>query len=298
MLMCTLKLAALIAMTGDPDGLPRSLADDLPAEKIVEQQDDPAQDPLRPPNTPRKEDFTQKPVEEPLLEHPHSSIGSFFRTHFSEKEWETVWREYFTQPPVLVPLGLAAGAGVVSHWDKPLAEEIHGTLGHNRKIGDYTMYALVGGSLILNTLFPGEGRNGWDNFCEELEVQGVTALITSSLKLAFPRTRPSGGAYSFPSGHTSSSFAAASLLDDNFGGAVGIPAYGLAGLTGYSRIESGAHYPSDVLAGAAIGILSAQVLDVLHWGRGSESHGIAGGLKFELEPLGDRGALAGFSFRY
>ena len=38
-------LAALLSLAGDPDGLPRSLADDFPAEG-VEQQDDPAQDPL------------------------------------------------------------------------------------------------------------------------------------------------------------------------------------------------------------------------------------------------------------
>ena len=161
------------------------------------------------------------------------------------------------------------------------------------------MYALVGGSIVLNALFPGEGRNTWDNLWESAEVFGVNALITSSLKMAVGRTRPSGGTHSFPSGHTSSAFAGASMLDDNFGGAIGVSAYGLAGLTGYSRIESGAHYPSDVLAGAAIGILTAGVLDALHWGRGPEPHGIAdGGLRFEVEPLGDRGALVGFSFGY
>lgn len=296
-LMSALKLAALLSMTGEPDGLPRSLADDYPME-VVEQQDDPPQDPLRPPTPPKKEDFAPRQPEGPILEHPHDSIGGFFRTHFSEQGWDTVWENYLTEPPVLVPLGFAVGAGAVSHWDKPLASHIQGTLGHHRKIGDWTMYALVGGSVVLNSLLPGEGRNGWDNFWEAAEVHGVTALLTCSLKIAVGRIRPSGGNHSFPSGHTSASFAAASLLDDNFGAAVGIPAYGAAGLVGYSRIESGAHYPSDVLAGAAIGILSAGVLDVLHWGRGPESHGIAGGLKFELEPLGDRGAMAGFSLQY
>jgi len=31
-------------------------------------------------------------------------------------------------------------------------------------------------------------------------------------------------------------------------------------------------------------------------GNGREAHGIAGGMK--LEPLGDRGAMVGFSFKY
>ena len=41
-LMSTLQLAALLTLTGDADRLPRSLADDLPPEEVLEQQDDPA----------------------------------------------------------------------------------------------------------------------------------------------------------------------------------------------------------------------------------------------------------------
>src|SRR6185295_2645035 len=296
-LMSALKLVAFLSLGGELDGLPRSLADDL-EDDVVEQQDDPSQDPLRPPVRPRKDDFIPREAEEPLLEHPHASIGAFFRSHFSEKEWENVWDHYLTDTPVLAPLGLGISAAAVSHWDKPLAHRIQGSLGHRRKIGDYTMVGLLAGSIVLPTLFPGEGRNGWDNFCEAAEVHGVNTLVTCALKIAVHRIRPNGGNHSSPSGHTSTAFASASLLDDNFGGAVGIPAYGLAGLTGYSRIEAGSHYPSDVLAGAAIGLLSAGILDALHWGRGPETHGIAGGLRFELEPLGDRGALVGFSFDY
>ena len=303
--MSTLGLAAgLLSLAGDPDDLPRSLADGLDDDAVVvrkdPQQDDQAQDPLKSPDRPRKDDLVPRPPDGPLLEHPHDSIGGFFRTHLAAKAWEdNVWNGYLTQPPVLVPLGLAVGAAGASHWDKPLAESIQGTLGVQRKIGDYTMYTLVAGSMLLSVLFPGDGRNGWDNFWEGAEVFGVTALVTSTLKVAVGRTRPSGGTHSFPSGHTSAAFAAASLIDENQGGALGVSAYGLAGLTGYSRIESKAHYPSDVLAGAAIGILTAGVLDALHWGNGRETHGIAdGGLRLELEPLGDRGALVGLSFKY
>src|SRR5262249_5054372 len=162
---------------------------------------------------------------------------------------------------------------------------IGGALGGRPWIGDVTMASLVGGSMVLGILFPGEGRNGWDNFCEEVEGMALNAAVTSSLKLLVGRRRPGGGAESFPSGHTSPPFAAASLIDDNMGGAVGASAYGLAGLTGFSRMEARRHYPSDVLAGAAVGILTAQVLDYLHWGDGRQSHGIAGGLKLEIEQL-------------
>ena len=54
---------------------------------------------------------------------------------------------------------------------------------------------------------------------------------------------------------------------------------------------------SQLIHGAAIGILSSQILDHLHWGNGRDAHGIAGGLKLEIEPL-DRGGRVGLSFRY
>ena len=59
--------------------------------------------------------------------------------------------------------------------------------------------------------------------------------------------------FSFPSGHTASSFAAAYIINKNFGKKFGIPAYTLATAIGLSRVSVGVHYPSDVIAGAAVG---------------------------------------------
>ena len=61
---------------------------------------------------------------------------------------------------------------------------------------------------------------------------------------------PSG--FSFPSGHTCASFAAATVLSCQFKKR-GIPALLLAGLIGFSRIFLFVHYPTDVLAGAILG---------------------------------------------
>jgi undecaprenyl-diphosphatase len=63
--------------------------------------------------------------------------------------------------------------------------------------------------------------------------------------------------YSFPSGHTASSFAAAYAIQRGFGKRFGIPAYVLAALIAVSRVYVGVHYPTDVLAGAAIGTICA-----------------------------------------
>jgi undecaprenyl-diphosphatase len=65
--------------------------------------------------------------------------------------------------------------------------------------------------------------------------------------------------YSFPSGHTATSFAAAVVL----GWALPRRAwlfYVLAAAIGFSRIYVGVHYPIDVLGGAVLGLLVATAL--------------------------------------
>ena len=47
------------------------------------------------------------------------------------------------------------------------------------------------------------------------------------------------------------------FMRERYGWEYGVPAYALASFVGYSRVESRQHYPHDVIAGAAIGILSS-----------------------------------------
>ncbi len=61
---------------------------------------------------------------------------------------------------------------------------------------------------------------------------------------------------SFPSGHASAAFSGASFIQKRYGWQYGIPAYLAASFVGYSRVEADQHYVEDVLAGAAIGIIS------------------------------------------
>lgn len=64
--------------------------------------------------------------------------------------------------------------------------------------------------------------------------------------------------YSFPSGHTSTAFATATSLSLAYPKWYVIaPSFAYASAVGYSRLYLGVHYPSDVLAGAAFGTLSA-----------------------------------------
>lgn len=63
---------------------------------------------------------------------------------------------------------------------------------------------------------------------------------------------------SFPSGHTAAAFAFASAVGRDLPWA-GVPLRGLAALVGYSRVHTGVHYPGDVIAGALIGAVIADV---------------------------------------
>jgi undecaprenyl-diphosphatase len=69
---------------------------------------------------------------------------------------------------------------------------------------------------------------------------------------------------SFPSGHTSTAFALATSLSIQYKKwYVVVPAFAWAASVGYSRLYLGEHYPTDVLAGAAIGIGSAYLSEWL-----------------------------------
>lgn len=68
---------------------------------------------------------------------------------------------------------------------------------------------------------------------------------------------PEPGEYSFPSGHTSSSFAAGVVLYLMLPKKYGIPAMILAFLIGISRLYVGVHYPTDVFGGMVMGTLIA-----------------------------------------
>jgi PAP2 superfamily len=85
---------------------------------------------------------------------------------------------------------------------------------------------------------------------------GRTEMMTYSLKYSVDEQRPNGHGESFPSGHTSAAFAGAEFIRKQYGWWWGLPAYLSAGVVGWSRVEAGKHWTHDVMAGAAIGILS------------------------------------------
>lgn len=104
----------------------------------------------------------------------------------------------------------------------------------------------------------------------------ASAIATEGLKIIVNRQRPyqkypldvfpynaSESGKSFPSAHTSLSFATATSLSLIYKKwYVTVPAFVWATSVGYSRLYLGEHYPSDVIAGAAVGVAGAYIS---HW---------------------------------
>jgi undecaprenyl-diphosphatase len=109
-------------------------------------------------------------------------------------------------------------------------------------------------------------------------------LSTDLIKAAVPRARPrvhtlvaEPHSHSFPSGHAASSFACALVLAA-YVPRLRWPLYALAGLIAFSRAYVGVHYPLDVVAGAAWGLVIGKATLELRaatgrWGRRSTGPG-------------------------
>lgn len=112
-------------------------------------------------------------------------------------------------------------------------------------------------------------RNSSADYFSKLELMfesiAVSQIITQTLKISTQRLRPNfSDEHSFPSGHTSSTFAMAASLNGIYGWQVGMPAYLLASIVGFQRINSNVHYLSDVLSGALIGTLVGRGFSSIH----------------------------------
>lgn len=97
-----------------------------------------------------------------------------------------------------------------------------------------------------------------------VDAQIVNGILTQGLKFAVGRARPNGSRRSFPSGHTSAAFATAAVVQAHCGWKIAAPLYVLGGYVGASRMVDREHFASDVIFGAALGIVSGRAVGVGH----------------------------------
>lgn len=144
---------------------------------------------------------------------------------------------------------------------------------YSKVASNTTVYLALAAPLTLGTISLIEKND--DLLKDAIYICSATALdgiITYSLKKAIHRQRPyvsypneitayaTENSFSMPSGHTSLAFTTATALSLSYPKWYVIaPGYIWACSIGYSRMNLGVHYPSDVLAGAVLGAGSAFV---------------------------------------
>ena len=113
----------------------------------------------------------------------------------------------------------------------------------------------VGLPLLAAGLSLNEGDTG--GFWQLARSEALTVGSILVLKEVVHSTRPNGrDDKSFPSGHSGIAFAAAHHIQMKHGASWGLPAYALAGVVAWSRVDAREHRWRDVIAGGAIGVLS------------------------------------------
>lgn len=113
-----------------------------------------------------------------------------------------------------------------------------------RKIGYMSTFSLLINFIITNLIL----KNVVARIRPYEVLQGLDLLVKNAHD------------YSFPSGHTSSVFAVSGIIFLTCPKKVGIPALLFGVLMGYSRLYVGIHYPSDVLAGAVVGLVCSYLV--------------------------------------
>lgn len=182
-----------------------------------------------------------------------------------------LWR--FLSLDTAVVLSLGADAAVIAHtWDDDLADEVdkqatfNNAMAPGHTYGAFSMQAVVGVGMYATGWFARKERLARTG-ADIMRAQVLSQLYVQAIKFTAQRERPNQlNSHSFPSGHSASAFATASVLQRHYGWKVGVPATAVAAYVATARVHDNYHYLSDVIFGSAMGI-AAQRTVTLHAGR-------------------------------
>jgi undecaprenyl-diphosphatase len=185
---------------------------------------------------------------------------------------------HLERPPVsplrpLLPGALARGIGAFDAaaeraFDRhlrgrPVADRVFFTAS---ALGDFSVvwHLIAGGrALVWPSSRPAGRRLALALAVESLVVNwGIKSLVRRARPVSGHHLRPHRlrrpRTSSFPSGHATSGFLAATLLSE--GGPAPLAWYALAGVVAASRVHVRIHHASDVVAGAAMGLVAGRLV--------------------------------------
>jgi len=177
--------------------------------------------------------------------------------------WDDV-KSVYTSPIPLAILGLTYGGALAMQEtgvDRSIEDKLDGESifndGANEALGfvgnPFTHLGVAGAWYLV-------GQQRQDAKTYDVGKKLFSALIindlsTLGLKVATSRNSPNGESFSFPSGHTSSTFTVASVMHEAYGPWAGIPLYGVGVLVAVERLDDDEHYLSDVVMGSVMGLV-------------------------------------------
>ena len=167
-------------------------------------------------------------------------------------------------PVILIDYGFASlKTDGLQDLNKKIAEEVTEDMGGFRtKADDYLKYAPVATVYLLNAA----GIKGRHKILGRTIILGMSSILADQvvtfLKHGTHQLRPDGSTYnSFPSGHTTTAFIGAEMMNQEFGWRspwYSVAGYTMAAGTAVLRVMNNRHWLSDVLTGAGIGILTTK----------------------------------------
>ncbi len=163
-----------------------------------------------------------------------------------------------------VSIGLLL-TGTLLIFEDSLIETTQTEVTEDKPLGWTSKYGDLAGQGVPNILYAGGalmvGYFGDDDIAYRQARHMALATIYSGVMAQIlknivrePRPNDKNDRAAFPSGHTTTAFAFASVVGAQHGWGWGIPAYALATFVGYSRMNDNKHYLHDVVAGATLGI--------------------------------------------
>lgn len=194
----------------------------------------------------------------------------FYLLAFSD---ETLWQEvkkdlaspFTTEAKVPTYYALGTTLTFIVGEDY-LNDDIEERTAKRRPLGRASRYGDIAGQMVPNALYMigmythyllTDEENSYARAKLMAKSSFYSGMITSVLKVTIREPRPNNrkDRKSFPSGHTASAFAFASVVGAEHGVYYGVGAYSLAALVGFSRMNDNKHYLHDVIAGASLGMM-------------------------------------------
>lgn len=184
-------------------------------------------------------------------EKPHYTVIDEF-----ESPWNTPAKKVFYSGAAATLILLSLQDEVIKPTQQELAED--------KPLGKFSKFGDAMGRVIPNIVYAGYMFTDYLIYKDLLSGERAllmtkatlySSVVTTALKYTVQEPRPNGGGskVSFPSGHTTTAFAFASVVGAEHELPYGIAAYALATFVGFSRMNDNMHWVHDVVAGATIG---------------------------------------------